>query len=77
MKKLSKKAKIWLFSGLGALAVLAVVLAVWQPWKEPEEPSQPQGPGQSVEQDKEPEEKGLTLTVGNEEIPAVRYTGEG
>lgn len=77
MKKLSKRAKIWLFSGLGALVVLAVVLAVWQPWKEPEEPSQPQGPGQPVEQDKEPEEKGLTLTVGNEEIPAVRYTGEG
>lgn len=77
MKKLSKKAKIWLFSGLGALAVLAVVLAVWQPWKEPEEPSESQGPGQPVEQDKEPEEKGLTLTVGTEEIPAVRYNGEG
>lgn len=77
MKKLSKKAKLWLFSGLGALAVLAVVLAVWQPWKEPEEPSEPQGPGQQADQDKEGAEKGLTLTVGNEEIPAVRYTGEG
>ena len=77
VKKLSKKAKIWLFSGLGALAVLAVVLAVWQPWKEPEESTEPRGPGQQVEPDREPEEKGLTLTVGNEEIPAVRYNGEG
>lgn len=30
---MSKKTKIWLFSGLGALAVLAIVLAIWQPWK--------------------------------------------
>ena len=74
---MSKKAKIWLFSGLGALAVLAIVLAVWQPWKQ-NETEESQGPGQLVDKDKtETEEKGLFLTVGNEEIPAVRYKVEG
>lgn len=74
---MSKKTKIWLFSGLGALAVLAIVLAIWQPWKK-EEPKEPEGPGQVVDQDEtKPEEKGLVLKVGNEEIPAVRYTGDG
>ena len=74
---MSKKAKIWLFSGLGALAVLAIVLAVWQPWKQ-DETEESQGPGQLVDKDKtETEEKGLFLTVGNEEIPAVRYKVEG
>ena len=74
---MSKKTKIWLLSGLGALAVLAIVLAVWQPWKE-EEPEETPGTGQAVDKDEaEPEEKGLVLTVGNEEIPAVRYTGDG
>ena len=65
---MSKKTKIWLFSGLGALAVLAIVLAIWQPWKK-EEPKEPEGPGQVVDQDEtKPEEKGLALKVGNEEI---------
>lgn len=75
---MSKKTKIWLFSGLGVLAVLAVVLAVWQPWKEKEDPEESQGQGQVVDKD-EPatEEEGLVLTVGNEEIPAVLYQGEG
>ena len=74
---MSKKAKIWLFSGLGALAVLAIVLAVWQPWKQ-NETEESQGPGQLVDKDEtETEEKGLFLTVGNEEIPAVRYKVEG
>ena len=74
---MSKKAKIWLFSGLGALAVLAIVLAVWQPWKQ-DETEESQGPGQLVDKDEtETEEKGLFLTVGNEEIPAVRYKVEG
>ncbi len=74
---MSKKTKIWLLSGLGALAALAIVLAVWQPWKE-EEPEETPGTGQVADKDEaEPEEKGLVLTVGNEEIPAVRYTGDG
>ena len=74
---MSKKTKIWLFSGLGALAVLAIVLAIWQPWKK-EETEETPGTGQVVDQDEtKPEEKGLVLKVGNEEIPAVRYTGDG
>ena len=73
---MSKKAKIWLFSGLGVMAVLAIVLAVWQPWKQ-EEAEAPQEPGHLVDKDQETTEKGLTLTVGNEEIPAVRYKAEG
>lgn len=73
---MSKKAKIWLFSGLGALAVLAIVLAVWQPWKE-EPPEEPDDPGQSADRDETEPEKGLVLTVGNQEIPAVRCAGEG
>ena len=73
---MSKKTKIWLFSGLGVLAALAIVLAVWQPWKE-EPPEEPDDPGQSADRDETEPEKGLVLTVGNQEIPAVRCAGEG
>lgn len=73
---MSKKTKIWLFSGLGVVLVLAIVLAVWQPWKQ-EETEDPEGPGQLADKTQGTEEKGLVLTVGNEEIPAVRCQGDG
>ena len=77
MTNLTKKAKIALGSAGAGVLALAVALGIWQPWeKEPEQTEEPPVQ-QETQKPAEKPEKGLTLTVGGEEIACTLFEGDG